>query len=627
MKQRLIARKALTLLVIGSLLASIFVLPLPVAAQAPSISYEKGTIVFDYSHGQYSGSVAGMDEYLEGNLTAMGYEVVWAKGGLNATILDDAVALIMGAIYEEGFSAAEVTAISTWFNAGNKFLWVGGDSDYGGATYITNNMSMVLESVGSHVYQEPTAVEDAYSNCGSGYRAVANVTTTDPYVEAIVDGVSKVLMHGPTLLYGSNNATPGADVVPVALEDTDIDNVYPLLYYGPAATIVDGDITPPIAHDDEDEGSFVATTFEINAGADGSGVIVVSGASPYGDYRPMYADEYYEVTLDGYNLVLNAIHYGIIHATGYGRSGTIVFDYSHGQYSGAVAHYDVALGTHLIYMGYDVVWAKGGLNDTVLEDAVGLILGAVYEVGFSAAEVTSVSDWFNAGKKFIWVGGDSDYGGATYITYNMTLILEAVGSHVYLEPTAVEDPTYSCGSGYRPYTTGVATDPFVANITENVENILMHGPTLLYGSNTTTPAANESIVALEDGTIENVYTLLSYSSDAVIVDGDITPPVAHDDEQEGPFVATTLEMKAGDAGSGVIIVSGASPYGDYRPMFVEAYYGVPLQGYNFVPQAIDFAIQQAIATEPPMDLTLVLAIGAIGAVVVVVIIIAVMKKK
>jgi hypothetical protein len=628
MKQRLLAKRALTLLVIGSLLASFFIIPLPVAAEGASVSYKKGTIVFDYSHGQYSSAVAFIDQQLDANLTAMGYTTVWAKGGINDTILDGAVALILGAVYGAGFTSAEITTISNWFNSGNKFLWVGGDSDYAGYTYITDNMTAVLEAVGSHVYQEPTAVEDPISNCGSGYRAVANGTTTNPYVAGIVDGVSKVLMHGPTLLYGSNSSTPGADTNPVALETHQITNVYPLLYYGGSATIIDSDITPPIAHTDGQIGAFVATSIEMDAGSAGSGVIVVSGASPYGDYRPMYADSYYGVTLDGYNLVLNAIHYGIIKATGWGRSGTIVFDYSHGGYSASVAHYDVDLGMILTYMGYTVVWAWGGLNDTVLSGAVGLIVGAVYNAGFTSTEVTSVANWFNAGHRFIWVGGDSDYAGYTYITDNMTLILEAIGSHVYQEPTSVEDAVHNCGAGYRPVTTGVGTDPFVVNVTENVHQILMHGPTLLYGSNSTTPSSTTSPVALETGKIANVYPLLYYSSSATIIDADITPPIAHTDGQTGAFVATTLEVKAGSAGTGAIIVSGASPYGDYRPMFVESYYGVVLQGYNFVPQAIDFAIQQAVYVPPAtMDWTLILAVGAIGAVVVIVIVVAVMKKK
>jgi len=274
-------------------------------------------IVFDYSHGQYSSYIAGNethpgpDWWLRKNLTAMGYEVVWVFGGLNDSVLSDADALMVSSIYgeQEGFTQSEIDAVSDWLNAGNKFLWVGSDSDYGGASYINSNMSWMLEEVASHVYPEPTSIEDPESNCGAAYRVVANETSNRPYVSDIVHDVSKVIMHGPTCLYGSTSATAGSNAV--ALEDTDIENVYPLLYYGDAAYISDADLLAPYAHDNGDSGPLVATTLEVEAGADESGVIMVSGASPYGDYMPMYTAEYHDVQLDGYNLVKQTIDWGI----------------------------------------------------------------------------------------------------------------------------------------------------------------------------------------------------------------------------------------------------------------------------------------------------------------------------
>ncbi|MHA2200466.1 MAG: hypothetical protein ACXABN_11335, partial [Candidatus Thorarchaeota archaeon] len=93
-----------------------------------------------------------------------------------------------------------------------------------------------------------------------------------------------MLMHGPTSLYGSTSGAEGTDVV--ALETETITDVYPLLYYGASATIGDSDLVPPLANNDGDSGEFVATTLEVNAGTAGDGVIIVSGASPYGDYQP-----------------------------------------------------------------------------------------------------------------------------------------------------------------------------------------------------------------------------------------------------------------------------------------------------------------------------------------------------
>ncbi len=306
MNMKVALKRALAVALIAAMLSPLIIGTAPVVAQANK------TIVFDMSHGQGNPATWDIDQDLANNLTQLGYTVVWAYGGINDSILANADGLVIGSLYGESntFTSSEVSAIADWFNSGDKFLWVAYDSDYSGA-YINDNMTLILEAVGSHVYGEPTSIEDPDSNCGAGYRPVANTTSDDPFVADIVEGTSKVLMHGPTLLYGSNSDNPGENVNPVALETESIENVYPVLYYGASATIVDHDLIAPYAHDEGDTGSFVAMTVEVNAGETGDGVIVVSGASPYGDYRPMSAWEYKNVTLDGYNLVKNAIHFGM----------------------------------------------------------------------------------------------------------------------------------------------------------------------------------------------------------------------------------------------------------------------------------------------------------------------------
>lgn len=316
------------LLVVFSL--SILLLSTPVSTNISSIdvvsrvhlltpSEGVGTIVFDYSHGQLSGGSFAYDDdvLLRAELEAMGYTVIWAVGGLNASILSTADGLMIGSIYHEDnvFLASEITAIADWFNAGSKFLWVGCDSDFtsvpNSGQFINDNMAAVLEAVNSHVYPEPTAIEDPESNAGAAYRAIANQTSDDPFVSDIVVNVDTVLMHGPTLVYGSNNDnSPGVGIDPVALEDTTISDVYPLLYYSDFARIVDMDITSPIAHNDGDIGAFVAATMEVNAGTANDDVIIVSGASPYADYRSMHIDNYYEVW-NGSTFVRQAIDFGM----------------------------------------------------------------------------------------------------------------------------------------------------------------------------------------------------------------------------------------------------------------------------------------------------------------------------
>ncbi len=290
---------------------SLVVTVLPIYVEA--LDTETYTIVFDYSHGQRSSYVEAIDLELGAELTAMGYNVVWALGGLNSSILADAKALIIGSIYGEEsiFRSSEILAISSWYNAGGKFMWVSYDSDYGGAQPQLDSTSLLLEAVGSHVYAEPSQVYDSISNCVEPYRVVATGTSMDPLVMEIGLGVDKVLMHGPNLLYGSNSATPAYGVNPVALETTTISNVYPILYYNESAEIWDTDFIAPLAHDDGDRGAFVCATIEVGLGVDSTSVLVVSGASPYGDYQPMFAYEYYGVELTGDKFVKQTIDFGI----------------------------------------------------------------------------------------------------------------------------------------------------------------------------------------------------------------------------------------------------------------------------------------------------------------------------
>ncbi|MGY5877224.1 MAG: hypothetical protein RTU30_15840 [Candidatus Thorarchaeota archaeon] len=298
-------------------------------------------------------------------------------------------------------------------------------------------------------------------------------------------------------------------------------------------------------------------------------------------------------------------------------TGTIVIDYSHGQYSSYVEDLDALFEGNLTDLGYTVVWALGGINSSVLSDADGLILGSIYgDDGYTAAEFTAIDNWYKLGGKFLWVAYDSDYGGAQPSLDNNTYILESIGSHVYAEPSQVNDPISNCGGqAYRCVATGTSAD-----IT-GVNAVLMHGPNLLYGA--TNAAEDDVAVALETDPIEGVTVLLSYNVSSVISDTDLIAPFAHDDGDSGAFPAVTWE----NVTQGVVIVSGASPYGDYMPMTADEYYGVPLQGMSFVTQVIDKGMNIAPTLVVGTDMTMILLIGGIGVVVIVIIVAIVFMRK
>jgi hypothetical protein len=175
-------------------------------------------------------------------------------------------------------------------------------------------MTLILNGVGSHVYGEPTQVADAYSNAGASYRPIANGTSSDAKVAPIVAGIHKVLVHSPTILFGSNASSGHYNTTPCALESGKVANVYPVLYFGASCKIADGDLIPPIAHNDGQSGAFVAMTVEFNAGTAQTGVLMVAAGSPYGAYMGMNTFSYYSHPVDG-NITLQAIAYGVAQAT------------------------------------------------------------------------------------------------------------------------------------------------------------------------------------------------------------------------------------------------------------------------------------------------------------------------
>ncbi|NHJ15298.1 MAG: hypothetical protein EAX95_16575, partial [Candidatus Thorarchaeota archaeon] len=567
----------------------------PDNSKTTNLAYGPPTILLDYSHGQYKDTVEFIDQALEGNLTAMGYNPIWLRGGINSTILESADGLILGSIYNTpGFLPSEIQAISDWYNSGSKFLWVSCDSEYFAG--VLDNSTAVLEAVGSHVYGEPTRVNDSESYIGALYRVVANETPTNPFVSEIVANVDAVLMHDPTVLYGSNSLTPGENINPVPLESISIDNVYPLLYYSAAARIDDWDPPLPYAHDAGEFGPFVAATLEINAGSPRTSVLLVAGSSPYGYYYPMAAWKYaaYDIPLTGNYFVYQAIDYGMRRAL----SQRIVFDFSHGQATTATIPIDNALISNLTAMGYFVDRAVGGINSSILDGAIGLLAASIYreENAYLPDEIQAVADWYNSGRKFMWIGYDSDYTNPPYsgqfINDNMTAILEAVGSHVYGEPTSVEDEFSNAGMPYRVIATQPSTLPQVQSWISGVGSIFMHDATLLYGSDSDTPGENVNPVALESIPVHNVFPLFYYADTAYISDNDYSKlPFAHADSEMGAFVAVTLELNAGPDETGVLVVSGSSPYLDYRPICTDEFLGSTMDGNLFVRQVIDLGIK------------------------------------
>jgi hypothetical protein len=64
----------------------------------------------------------------------------------------------------------------------------------------------------------------------------------------------------------------------------------------------------------------------------------------------------------------------------------------------------------------------------------------------------------------------------------MTAMLSAVGSHIYPEPSTISDSFSKAGASYRPVANITSDAPFVAELVENVNNVVVHSPTLIYAA-------------------------------------------------------------------------------------------------------------------------------------------------
>jgi len=87
-----------------------------------------------------------------------------------------------------------------------------------------------------------------------------------------------------------------------------------------------------------------------------------------------------------------------------------------------------------------------------------------------------------------------------------------------------------------------------------------------------------------------VYPILATTETGTIVDNSEPLGNVYEVGDEGRFPIVAAEKL--DTGS-VVIVSGASPYGDYEPFIVTEYYDVPLDGPRFVENTLLWSLSEA----------------------------------
>ena len=558
----------------------------------------KITVAVDLAHGESDKYLS----YIMGNITFVNWKVIDTP--ITAEVLADVDVLILGQP-TSGLSPDELGALQEWLSQGNKVLWVAGDSDYGGGPSSQQACNDLLEFIGAKLRLELAAVYDDIHNAGAFYRVLTRMmpdNVPELYTDLLTANINKpILMHGPdAVIWVDENGEPHDPV------NETFDGLIRIVWSYDTAYIGDNNPPLPLVYNPlfygQGTGNHTFVMVAAEYWKDNNNLIVVSGESPYGDYEPMFAWEYYNVTLDGPQFLKNMIRWFVYLITiGPVPRITVAVDLAHGESD-----------KYLSYIMGNITFADWKIIDTtitsdVLSDVDVLILGQPTS-GLAPDELGALQEWLSQGNKVLWVAGDSDYGGGPSSQQACNDLLEFIGAKLRLELAAVYDDIHNAGAFYRVLTRMMPdnvpelyTDLLTANINKP---ILMHGPdAVIWVDENGEP--HDPVNETFDGLIRIVW---SYDT-AYIGDNNPPLPLVYNPLFYGQGTGNhTFVMVAAEYwkdNNNLIVVSGESPYGDYEPMFAWEYYNVTLDGPQFLKNMIRwFAINIGKAPAAP-ELTLI----------------------
>ncbi|BAA79953.2 hypothetical protein APE_0969.1 [Aeropyrum pernix K1] len=234
----------------------------------------------------------------------------------------------------------------------------------------------------------------------------------------------------------------------------------------------------------------------------------------------------------------------------------------------------------------------GGLTPENLSDVDVLLIGQATSL-LSNDEVSAIASWGSQGKKAVWVAGDSDYPaqGSETAQQVVNQVLEALNSNIRIDYVSVEDDESNAERSYR--VVGIV-DPegvfsFLKEGLPNGGKVLFHGPGGLFVIGTDGAPANP--VKEPEKKPENVYVIVRTTENSRSVqhqdpsNGGL-PAVLYDPLSDfyntGPFPLMMAEVKD----NVLIFASSETMYGGYEPMTAPEYYGVQLDGPQFVAKVI-----------------------------------------
>ncbi|WP_297465833.1 CGP-CTERM sorting domain-containing protein [Thermococcus sp.] len=223
-----------------------------------------------------------------------------------------------------------------------------------------------------------------------------------------------------------------------------------------------------------------------------------------------------------------------------------------------------------------------------IKDVDFLIIGQPTQA-FTPDELAALEKWWNDGNRILWIAGDSDYGNGPQTIDNVDAVLDRLGVNLRLDQCSVEDATSNAGAGYRVIglVNPSSNTPDKDMLTKDLKNggkVLFHGPGVVayvddQGNWKKLPAGSG---------MENVYVIVTSSSDGQIVENTDPPAQAYTAGETGQFPLMAVQVFPDK--KNVLIVSGETPYGGYEPMWTPEYHGVKLDGPQFVTNFIHWTI-------------------------------------
>ena len=249
-------------------------------------------------------------------------------------------------------------------------------------------------------------------------------------------------------------------------------------------------------------------------------------------------------------------------------------------------HLQAAINDTETFAEWHVVF--NDLNSTDLTGADMLILiQSDMSVNYTQDELDAVYAWYQESGKTLWVAADSDFSDQYMRVPTANEMLEKVGSRLRAENAEAADPTSNGGAPYRVLGVSDYCDEEVDFLVEGVERALFHGPGLIIGYE------DGAYTKLESSSLDNVYVIMTTSTDGIIEEYTEPQPEIHEVGNEGTFPLMVLEvMDNGNA----LFATADSPFAHYTPMYSPEIakpdrYGVeyPQQGATLFQNIVSYA--------------------------------------